>query len=183
MGLAGRLGKSIMNAHKTGDLDAAVQKMEDDLGQEVTLLASDGTSFVVTRGLVEGAFEQKEDTELKTAIDSAVLGKIVDYVKFHDENAAKPIPKPLPTTDLNTLLCEWDATFVASIDQDTMFKVLLGASTLKITALHDLMCAMVASAMKGKTPEDISTKFNIRKDATTAEVAEVREQYKAIIEG
>lgn len=46
--------------------------------------------------------------------------------------------------------------------------------------LH-LTCAKVASLMKGKTPDQIRSTFNIRNDYTPVEEEEVRREFKDLI--
>jgi S-phase kinase-associated protein 1 len=65
--------------------------------------------------------------------------------------------------------------------QEMLFKLLLAANYLNIKSLLSLTCAKVASLMKGKTPDQIRTIFNIRNDYTQAEEEEVRKEYKDLI--
>lgn len=50
------------------------------------------------------------------------------------------------------------------------------ANYLNIGGLLDLMCKTVADMMRGKTPEDMRTLFNIKNDYTPEEEAEVRRE-------
>jgi S-phase kinase-associated protein 1 len=52
---------------------------------------------------------------------------------------------------------------------------------MNIKPLLHLCCAKTASLMKGKTPDQIRTTFNIRNDYTPAEEEEVRKEYKDLI--
>ena len=58
------------------------------------------------------------------------------------------------------------------------FELILAANYLDIKALLDLTCAKVASTIKGKSPEEIRTQFNISSDFTPEEEAQIREEQK-----
>lgn len=53
---------------------------------------------------------------------------------------------------------------------------LQAANYLNIKALLDLTCQTVADMIKGKTPEEIRTTFNIKNDFTPEEEEEVRRE-------
>jgi S-phase kinase-associated protein 1 len=114
-------------------------------------------------------------------ISSEVVEKIVDYLVHHSKVPPKDIPKPLPTPDLASHVDAYDLKFV-DVDQDTMFQTLLAANFMDIAPLLNLMCAKVASLMKGKTPEEIRKTFNIRADYTPEEEEHVRKEYQDLLE-
>eukprot|EP01051_Picozoa_sp_SAG22_P005161 SAG22_NODE_299_length_12768_cov_11.369426_5_plen_866_part_00 len=70
---------------------------------------------------------------------------------------------------------EFNARFV-DVEQGTLFKMILVANQLHADALNDLLCKAVADMIKGKTPEEIRTHFNIRNDFTPEEEEEVRRE-------
>jgi len=89
--------------------------------------------------------------------------------------------KPLVSADLKECGVEpFDIKFVDT-DQETMFKLLLAANYMDVTDLLYLVCAKVASLMKGKTPEQIRKTFNIRTDSTPEEEEEIRREHKDLI--
>ena len=89
----------------------------------------------------------------------------------------KEIEKPLKSPNMSEVVAEWDANFV-SIDQEMLFELILAANYMDIKSLLDLICAKVASMIKGKTPEEIRKTFNIVNDFTPEEEAQVREENK-----
>merc|ERR1712136_599480 len=100
-------------------------------------------------------------------VKTAVLSKVIDYCKYHKDNPAEEIQKPLKSTILVECgVCEWDAEF----------ENILAANYLDIKSLLDLTCAKVASMLKGKTTEEIRKQFNIVNDFTPEEEAQVREE-------
>ena len=67
---------------------------------------------------------------------------------------------------------EWDAAYIA-VNQEMLFELIQVANYLDIPSLLDLACAKVAAMIKGKTPEEIRTTFNIVNDFTPEEEAEL----------
>jgi S-phase kinase-associated protein 1 len=63
------------------------------------------------------------------------------------------------------------AKFVDELDQEVLFELVLAANYMDVKSLLDLACAKVASMIKGKTPEEIRTTFNL----TPKDEAHVRE--------
>merc|ERR1712146_184399 len=68
----------------------------------------------------------------------------------------------------------WDKQF-AAVDDDTLFNLIL-ANYLDIKSLLDLTCKTVADEIKGKTPEEIRIRFNIKNDFTPEEEEEVKRE-------
>ena len=107
---------------------------------------------------------------------TAILSKIIDYLKYHKGLEAEEIQKPLKSTDLVACgVSEWDVEYV-NIDQEVLFELILAANYLDIKSLLDLTCAKVASMIKGKNTEEIRKQFNIVNDFTPEEEAQVREE-------
>ena len=108
-------------------------------------------------------------------VNSAILSKVTEYCQYHkDEVTPKEIKKPL--TSNNLLECgvsAWDVDYV-DIDQEVLFALILAANYLDIKSLLDLTCAKVAAMIKGKTPEEVRTQFNIVNDFTPEEEASAR---------
>lgn len=156
------------------------------MSETIQLKSSQGDLFVVEKDLCMMSNLLKnmiEDAGLDEEIPlpnvkSGVLQKVIDYCKQHRHQAAEEIQKPLKSHQL--LECgvsEWDNEFV-SIEQEILFELILAANYLDIKGLLDLTCAKVASLIKGKTPEEIRTQFNISNDFTPEEEAQVREENK-----
>ena len=68
------------------------------------------------------------------------------------------------------------AAFLAGMEQEQIFELILMANRFTCTALLDLTCAKVASLIKGKTPAEIRETFNIANDFTPEEEIKVREE-------
>jgi len=111
-------------------------------------------------------------------VKTPILGKVIEYCRFHKDTPAGDIQKPLKSQNLTECgVSEWDSEFV-NIEQEILFELILAANYLDIKGLLDLACAKVASMIKGKTPEEIRQTFNITNDFTPEEEAQVREENK-----
>ena len=55
--------------------------------------------------------------------------QVVGYMKYHVDNAAKEIEKPLKSANMNEVVCQWDADFV-DVDQEVLFELILVIPTL-----------------------------------------------------
>merc|ERR1712006_55274 len=95
----------------------------------------------------------------------AILEKVIAYCTYHTENK-----------DVKEYETEaWDKQF-AAVDDDTLFSLILAANYLDIKPLLDLTCKTVADYIKGKTPEEIRIRFNIKNDFTPEEEEEVKRE-------
>jgi len=120
----------------------------------------------------------KEEKEIPLPnVKGPVLNKVVSYMKYHAENPAKEIEKPLKSANMAEVVSQWDAEFV-DVDQELLFELILAANYMDIKPLLDLTCAKVASMIKGKTPEQIRKTFNIQNDFTPEEEEAVRAENK-----
>ena len=90
-------------------------------------------------------------------VDSKILIKVIEYCKYHH----KAESESLPEDEKNV----WDKDFV-KVDDETLFNLILAANYLDIKPLLDLTCKTVADEIKGKTPEEIRVRFNIKNDFT-----------------
>lgn len=100
-------------------------------------------------------------------VDSKILIKVIEFCKYH-HNAETTF---VPEEEKNN----WDKEFV-KVDDETLFNLILAANYLDIKALLDLTCKTVADEIKGKTPEEIRVRFNIKNDFTPEEEEEVKRE-------
>ena len=107
-------------------------------------------------------------------VQTALLSKVIDYCKYHKDNAPEKIQKPLKSTNLVECgVSEWDSEYV-NIEQGGLFELILAANYLDIQSLLDLTCAKVASMIKGRNTEEIRKRFGIVNDFTPEEEAYAR---------
>ncbi|KAG2254423.1 hypothetical protein Bca52824_084559 [Brassica carinata] len=134
--------------------------------KKIVLKSSDGESFEVDEAVAR---------ESQT-LAHMILAKVIEYCKKHvDAAAAKTEGAVDGAASSDDDLKAWDTEFM-KIDQATLFELILAANYLNIKNLLDLTCQTVADMIKGKTPEEIRTTFNIKNDFSPEEEEEVRRE-------
>lgn len=158
--------------------------MADD--DQCVLQSQDGQDFKVLVGVAKMNETLKNLIE-DSGIDCPIplpnitgknLSKVLEYCKWHKEN---PSVAPADTTtkaadDKRTDdLCGWDLDF-CKVEQLQLFELILAANYLDNKPLLDTLCKTVANMVKGKTPEQIRTMFNIKNDFTPEEEEQIRKE-------
>jgi S-phase kinase-associated protein 1 len=108
-------------------------------------------------------------------VKTAVLKKVIEFCEHHVTEPMSEIEKPLKSENMAEVVQPFYANFV-NVEQETLFDLILAANFMDIKPLLDLTCASVASMIKGKTPEEIRTTFNIKNDFTPEEEAQVADE-------
>jgi len=124
--------------------------------------------------------EEDDDEEQSLPLPNVkgdVLRKVLDFCEKHTEVVSKAgvEDEGLLPNEERILLEKWDKEY-AVVDQQRLFELILAANYLNIKPLLDLMCQTVANMIKGKTPEEIRSTFNIENDFTPEEEEEVRRE-------
>ena len=108
------------------------------------------------------------------SVKSRVMKRVIDYSRHMVEH-------PDEMTKFHKggkvdQFSEWDTQFINELKADlwVLFETILAANFLDIKPLLELTCRTVAGMIKGKAPDEICKTFNIRTDATEAELEEVR---------
>jgi len=131
--------------------------------------------------LVKSMIEDDADgmTEIPLPnVKATVLQKVIEFCTHHiKQEAMTEIEKPLKSQNMADVVQQWYANYV-NVEQVILFELILAANYMDIKPLLDLTCATVASMIKGKTPEEIRTTFNITNDFSPEEEAQVREENK-----
>merc|ERR1712164_217425 len=151
--------------------------------QEVVLLSKDEREFKLKFGIALmsetikalSSFPEDEDDQADwevpqaaiplPPVEGAILAKVIEYCTYHTEN------KEAKEDERDA----WDKKF-AGVDDGTLFSLILAANYLDIKPLLDLTCKTVADEIKGKTPEEIRVRFNIKNDFTPEEEEKVRKE-------
>jgi len=170
---------------KKNDIEDVTSLDDSNVEEKLKLVSQENDPIVVPRKvalmselvktMVEGDKDEKEIP--LPNVKKAVLAKVVDYMRYHCDNPADPIEKPLKSPNMTEVVSQWDAEFV-EVDQELLFELILAANYMDVKPLLDLTCAKVASMIKGKTPEQIRKTFNIQNDFTPEEEEAVRAENK-----
>lgn len=109
-------------------------------------------------------------------VKSAVLAKVIEYMRYHKDHPPEQIAKPLRSSNLaENNVCEWDIEFI-NVPNEILFEIIPAANYMDIRPLLELGCAKTASLIRGKTVEQIREEFNIVNDFTPEEEAKIREE-------
>ena len=126
----------------------------------------------------EDAEEEGDSMEIPLPnVKSEVLEKVIEFCQHHLEEPMTEIEKPLKSQVMGDVVQKWYADFV-NLEQVLLFELILAANYMDIKPLLDLTCATTASMIKGKSPDEIRTTFNITNDFSPEEEAQVREENK-----
>eukprot|EP00933_Yihiella_yeosuensis_P055125 TRINITY_DN53802_c0_g1_i1.p1 TRINITY_DN53802_c0_g1~~TRINITY_DN53802_c0_g1_i1.p1 ORF type:complete len:179 (+),score=26.99 TRINITY_DN53802_c0_g1_i1:22-537(+) len=148
----------------------------DDEDVKLTLISLEQERYTVSRRvalmselirtIVDG---DSSSTEIPLPhVKGSILHKVVLYMKYHADNPAKEIEKPLKSPIMSEVVEQWDADFI-DVEQEQLFDLVLAASYLHIKSLLDLCCAKVASILKNKTAEQIRKALNVQGDFSKEE--------------
>mmetsp|Transcript_53844 Transcript_53844/g.155464 ORF Transcript_53844/g.155464 Transcript_53844/m.155464 type:complete len:167 (-) Transcript_53844:8-508(-) len=165
--------------------------MDVEENNKVNLVSKEGDSFPVQPDvarmseLVKTMMDEEEDDDDDASskeiplpnVKSQVLKKVIEFCEHYLQDPMTEIEKPLKSQNMADVVQKWYADFV-DLEQVLLFELILAANYMDIKPLLDLTCATVASMIKGKTPEEIRSTFNITNDFSPEEEAQVREENK-----
>mmetsp|Transcript_9885 Transcript_9885/g.13638 ORF Transcript_9885/g.13638 Transcript_9885/m.13638 type:complete len:207 (+) Transcript_9885:49-669(+) len=169
--------------------EAGIGGLDDEIGtEEITICSKDKKKYTISKKaarmskLIQTTIEGDSTcSEIELFhIEGDIVERIVKYMQYHETVRPQEIEKPIKSNRMVDLVDSFDAKF-CEVGQETMFKLLLAANYMDIKPLLLLMCAKVASLLKGKTPQQIRKTFNIRGDYTPEEEEEVRNEYKNLL--
>ena len=137
-------------------------------------------------------------------VDSKILIKVIEYCKYHHKAEQESLPEDEKTVwdkdfvkvhalprraasprrraaaacsgGVQRALPVPTRRLPSQVDDETLFNLILAANYLDIKPLLDLTCKTVADEIKGKTPEEIRIRFNIKNDFTPEEEEEVKRE-------
>lgn len=132
-----------------------------DVDVEVVKASETLNTLLDVLGVVEG------ETIPVPKVESTILEKVLQWATHHRND---PPRREEEEEDLRTdNIPDWDVNFLADLDQSTLFELLQAAVYLDMRGLIDVTAKTVANMIKGKTPEQIRQRFNIRNDFVTTE--------------
>ncbi|ORX40991.1 SconCp [Kockovaella imperatae] len=168
--------------------------MSAEKKDSVILQTSDDEQFTVEKKVAERSAMIKsmlEDLPSQDSmiplpnVSSSVLAKVLEYCDHHKN-------EPLPAADADaddsrkktSEIGDWDSN-LSQVDQEMLFEIILAANYLDIKPLLDVGCKTVklttdqslsSNMIKGKSPEQIRTLFNIQNDFTPEEEEQIRKE-------
>ncbi|XP_034652154.1 S-phase kinase-associated protein 1 [Drosophila subobscura] len=101
-------------------------------------------------------------------VNSTTLQKILSWAQYHRND----VPTAEEDETEKYPVCQWDADFLATVDQGTLFELIMAANYLDIRALMNAACQTVANMIKGHTSDEIRLIFNIPREATEEDLCE-----------
>ena len=164
-----------------------VLKMATPNTTNITLISSDGVEITVERGIVECSILIKDmlsdlgDPDEPIPIPDtkeSVLRKVLEWCAHHQNDPAPTAPTA-PTTEGRTRITdigEWDQIFMEQLDSDMLYHIIIAANFLDIKLLLEIGCKTVADMIKGKSPEEIRRVWDLQKDFTPEEEAQIRRE-------
>ncbi|CAH8390692.1 unnamed protein product [Eruca vesicaria subsp. sativa] len=106
-----------------------------------------------------------------TNVSGKILAKVLEYCKKHvvvdggDSSSSEEEKEALK---------KWDAEYMKSMDQSTIFDLILAANYLNVASLLDLACQTIADVIAScKDGAEIREKFGIENDFSPEEEAEI----------
>ena len=152
------------------------------------LLSSDGAKEQISlkaslrSELIKTMIEINPDSnEIPLDIKSDILKKIKEYLEHYENEEPLEIERPLPSTNFQECVSEWDYNFM-DLDLDMIFNLMLDSNKMEIKSLLELSSAKIASIIKKKSTEEIQKTFNITNDFTPEEEQQILEENRWCME-
>lgn len=148
----------------------------------IKLVSSDNIEFEVSLACVKNSkllktmleLDELDENEIRDQVDQQVcplpnvegtiLKKVIEFLNKYLESPFEDINKPVKSS-MSDIVDEWYVNFLEMDNQEQLFKIIMAANYMDIEPLLDLTCASVATIIKGKSPEEVRTIFNIDKKA------------------
>lgn len=96
-------------------------------------------------------------------VDAFILNKILIWADHHKNDDAQATEAVEVIPGSPPVISPWDASFM-DVDLPTLFEIVHAAKYLEIKDLVALCCKTLANMIRGKTPEQICSIFNITND-------------------
>lgn len=108
--------------------------------------------------------EEDNTVDLSLIPSYKILQKIGDYLSIHKGTEPKLIEKPLRTANLEELTIKDNIFYIDNILKEgglnLLYEVLSAANYIQCNSLINLLCAKIASLIKGKPIDQIKTILN-----------------------
>ncbi|XP_070492837.1 S-phase kinase-associated protein 1-like [Chironomus tepperi] len=149
----------------------------------IKLRSSDGNSFTTSLKCVKMCGTLKEmlltldsvdiDEIPLHNVDSITLEKVIRWLEHH-KNEPQPSSEDIKDKTAETI-DDWDESFL-DVELNQLYEMITAANYLEIPQLLWLTTRKIAYMIKGKSPEEIRTIFNIENDWTPQELEAVQKE-------
>ena len=156
--------------------------MDSEISIPIKLKSSDGKVFEVNDKILSPSKFLKDMIDNNREIDQEItvnevdaknLEKIIEYLKYHETEKPKVIPKPLPNDDLKSILSEWDYNFIKNLSIAEAIDLINASNFLDIGDLTSLISAKLATEMMTGSIDEVREKFGINPGMTEEEMEEI----------
>ncbi len=120
---------------------------------------------------IVNTLEMSADEELPIMdfpnIKGTVLQLVLNYMEEYSKEPFQPIPKPLPSTGLESILSPYYNNLISmnitgnNGESVSLLEILHAANLLQISSLKQLICAKLADSVKNKNIKDMFNIFGI----------------------
>lgn len=99
-------------------------------------------------------------TEVEVSARPEIITVITEWVEAQKGIQPRAVPAPIPSTDLARFLDPTNAAFMSQLSMEVLLETATVVSKIKkLSFLRTLLCATVASKIKGRTHEEIRALF------------------------
>ncbi len=166
-----------MSSTNTGGLD-----VDDDAVFE--LVSKDGAVFpvassvAVQSGLIRALREQDsvQTRFVMSVLSGRVLSKTVDFLHMHVHTPMAAVEKPIVSDVLSEVVGSTEYAQFVDVDRDFVFELVLAANYMQIEPFLELVCAKLATMIKGKSPDQLRAAFDIPDEFTEDEVTAINNE-------
>lgn len=110
--------------------------------------------------LMESTGQDDEDEEIPLYnVSYKILIKILEFTRHYNKDPMQNIPKPLPNDHLPVQ--EWYVGYISMLQDETLYELLHASTYMDIEPLQQLVCARIASLIKGKECHELKKIFGI----------------------
>ena len=159
-----------------------IYKYNNKMEGTIKLQSKDGKEFEISKKaaelseLLKGTMnDYPDDNSIPlTDIDEKTTEEVLVYLTHFNGQSPLEIEKPLPSSDLKSLIDEWSFNYIDKFNMDDLVNLTVAANVLGVNPLLNLCCAKIAAMCKDKNEEEIFKVFNITEDFTDEEREKIR---------
>uniref|UniRef100_F1LBM4 Skp1-related protein n=1 Tax=Ascaris suum TaxID=6253 RepID=F1LBM4_ASCSU len=118
--------------------------------------------------------EQERTSELipVDGVESSILRKVLEWCEHHKGD---PVASQETDNVSEGIEDSWDVEFL-NVDKEILFKTILAANELGIEGLLNATCKVMATMIKGKSPEEIERILTLEDQFTPEQEEQIRKE-------